>query len=353
MPKCLRTGVDTGTINAFLIHNWGPAVRARSLCTPLLILATIAALGAARAADEPPLIPLTAFFANPQASWEHRVSPDGTRLAWVAMRDGRATLHFRRVEETTARTVETARELRPPWGGSPSFWWSRDGKRLLFLLDRNGDENARVYAVDVEAEEPVARDLTPLDGVRVEFYRALSNEPDIAIVGHNGRTGRLFDLYRLNLATGELTITAENPGDVCGWSVAPIGRVRVRTRCLPDGGWTLEVPDGVGGWREMIRGSYGDHVRLLGFPPGLRYAWALSNRGRDRPRAGADRFAQWRRGADLRASEHRYRRRLRAGIRLAALRLGVAGVPGLALLRRRAAGRSRAVSQTPAHGAAS
>jgi dipeptidyl aminopeptidase/acylaminoacyl peptidase len=247
------------------------------------MLAAAAALApAARAAGEAPLVPLSAFFAPRQASWEHRISPDATRLAWIAMRDGRATLHFRRIEDTTARTVDTPRELRPPWIGLRSFWWSRDGKRLLFLMDRNGDENAHLYGVDVEAAEPVARDLTPLDGVRVEFHRALGNEPDVAIVGHNGRTGRLFDLYRLNLATGELTILAENPGDVCGWSVAPIGRVRARFRCRPDGGWTLDVPDGVGGWRAVIRAAYGDHVRLLGFPPGLRYAWALSNRGRDR-----------------------------------------------------------------------
>src|SRR5262249_57034779 len=58
---------------------------------PLLVIAT----AGARAADEPPLLPLNAFFAHPNASWEYRVSPDGTRLAWVAMRDGRATLHFR------------------------------------------------------------------------------------------------------------------------------------------------------------------------------------------------------------------------------------------------------------------
>jgi dipeptidyl aminopeptidase/acylaminoacyl peptidase len=41
------------------------------------------------------------------------------------------------------------------------------------------------------------------------------------------------------------------------------------------------VPDGVGGWREVVRGAYGDSLRMLGFQS-LRYAWALSNRGRDK-----------------------------------------------------------------------
>ena len=257
----------------------------------LPVLAVIAVAGGARAADEP-LIPLNAFFAHPSASWDYRVSPDGTRLAWIANKNGRATLHFRRLDETTARSIKTPREARAPWPGGESFRWSRDGKRLLLLMDSNGDENANLFAVDVEAAEPVARNLTPLDGVRVELVGTSNEDPNIAIVRHTGRTGRMFDLYRLNLSTGELTMFAENPGDVCSWSTSAVGRVRMRVRCLPDAVWTAEVPDGVGGWREVMRGSYGDHVRdpRLSAKPALCLG-ALEPRPQPR-RPGADRFAQ-------------------------------------------------------------
>jgi hypothetical protein len=124
----------------------------------LLALALLTITASARAADETPLLPLTAFFANPGASWDYRVSPDGSRLAWIAMSKGLATLHFRRLDETTARAVETPREARPPWFGGQSFVWSRDGKRLLLLMDGNGDENAHLFAVDTDAAEPVAKD---------------------------------------------------------------------------------------------------------------------------------------------------------------------------------------------------
>jgi len=254
----------------------------RSLCAALSMLAAALLAAPAHATGDPPLVPLGAFFANPKAAWEHRISPDGARLAWVAMHNGRATLHFRRLEETVARTVAAPRELRPPWGGSPSFWWNRDGKRLVFLMDRNGDENAHLYTVDLEAAEPMARDLTPLDGARVQFYRVLGNEPDALVIGHNGRIRDRFDLYRLDLATGALAMLAENPGDVCSWSVASTGQVRARFHCRADGGWSMTVPDGARGWRELVRGAYGDEVRLIGHPPGLSYAWALSNRGRRR-----------------------------------------------------------------------
>jgi dipeptidyl aminopeptidase/acylaminoacyl peptidase len=246
------------------------------------LCALVIAAASASAAEEAPLLPLSAFFANARASGDYRVSPDGGKLAWIAMSGGRATLHFRRLEETAAKTVETPREMRPPWPGGQTFWWSRDGKHILFLMDRNGDENAHLFSVDVEATEPLARDLTPFEGVRVEYVRALNDDPNAVMIAHTGRTGLMFDLYRLNLATGTLTMFAENPGNVCGWSTWQPNRLRLRIRCFADASWTAEVPDGVGGWRELMRGGYGDHVRILGYPQNPRYAWALSNRGRKR-----------------------------------------------------------------------
>ena len=257
-------------------------MRVQRAMLPLVAVFLVTVTAGPGAAEEAPLLPLNVFFANPDASWDYRVSPDGTRLAWIAMNRGRATLHFRRLDETTARIVETPREARAPWPGADTYGWSRDGKRLLFLMDGNGDENAHLFAVDTDAPDPVARDLTPLDGVRVQLVRALSDDPNAVIVSHTGRTGRMFDLYRLNLTTGQLALFAENPGDVCGWSMSQANRLRMRFRCLPDAGWVAEVPDGVGGWREAIRGAYGDHVRILGYPMNPRYAWALSNRGRNR-----------------------------------------------------------------------
>ena len=262
------------------------SVSTRRLVARLLIVAGVLALPAiGRAADEPPLLPLKIFFSNPASSWDHRVSPDGTHLAWVAMQDGRATLQFRRLDETTPRLIATPREAHGPWSGSNAFFWARDGRNLLFLMDRNGDENTHLFAVDVTAAEPAPRDLTPLDGVRVEFVRVLLNDPNAVMIRHNVRDRRLFDIYRLNLTTGEVTLEAENPGDVfaTGFSMTGTGGLRARFREMPGAGWVLEVPNRTGGgWRELIRGGYGDALRLLAYIPNSPHAWALSNLGRDR-----------------------------------------------------------------------
>ena len=155
----------------------------------------------------------------------------------------------------------------------------------LFLADRNGDENAHLFVVDTDATPPAPRDLTPLDGARVEFVRTINNTQDVVLVRHNGRTGQLFDLYRLNITNGQLESGVENPGDVCGWSVTPLGGVRVRYRCLTDGGFAADLADSTGGWRQLFRADYGDEFRLLGFQsqPALRLGavqpWPRAHRG--------------------------------------------------------------------------
>ncbi len=54
----------------------------------------------------------------------------------------------------------------------PNYFWSRDGKYILFVQDQGGDENYNVYAVNPNdvptsgAEVPAARNLTEAQKVR-------------------------------------------------------------------------------------------------------------------------------------------------------------------------------------------
>ena len=65
--------------------------------------------------------------------------------------------------------------LRPSarWAG---YFWTRDSKYILYVKDKDGDENFNVYAVDpaakaeAGADAPPSRDLTGVKGVRVQIY---------------------------------------------------------------------------------------------------------------------------------------------------------------------------------------
>src|SRR5438034_1509200 len=78
----------------------------RRLSASLLLLA-----GCTRAPSPttvtPPPIPLEAFFANRDTTYDHKVSPDGTRLAWIGMAEGRLTVHVRRLDGDDVVALDT------------------------------------------------------------------------------------------------------------------------------------------------------------------------------------------------------------------------------------------------------
>jgi dipeptidyl aminopeptidase/acylaminoacyl peptidase len=169
---------------------------------------------------EPPLIPLSALFSAPEAV-DDVISPDGTMLAWLAPWRGRLNIHVGDAKGRTRRRV-TADSVR----SITSFWWSADGKRLLYLQDRGGNEQYHLFVRTVRGTES-ARDLTPFSGVEVELVSLPSEAPSIAVVTLNQRDPRLADAYRLNLMTGTLELAAQNPGSFLGYVADARGTVRV------------------------------------------------------------------------------------------------------------------------------
>ena len=81
------------------------------------------------------LIPRDVLFGNPERL-SPRVSPDGTRLAWLAPVEGVLNVWVATIALEGARPVTDDRDR-----GIRSFLWAHDGIRLLYLQDRGGDEN--------------------------------------------------------------------------------------------------------------------------------------------------------------------------------------------------------------------
>lgn len=184
----------------------------------------------------PPLIPLGHFFDNPEKA-NAGLSPDGQTISYIAPRDGVLNVWIEPREGGEAVPVTDDRDR-----GVRSYFWSRDGRYILYVQDQGGNENYRVYAVDPRHPDRV-RDLTPFDGVRVGILKAPRATPREILITMNLRNPELFDVYRLRLATGKLTLVAENPGNILGWNVDRQGHVRAATRQTPEGDYEVLYRD--------------------------------------------------------------------------------------------------------------
>lgn len=185
---------------------------------------------------ELPLIPRRLLFGNPDRT-AVRLSPDGTFLSWLAPIDGVLNVWVApRSDPSAARPVthDTGR-------GIQRYLWSYTGTDLLYIQDRDGDENDHLYAVDVATTDPAVRDLTPIEGVQARIEGLSPRFPSTLLVGLNDRDPALHDLYRLDLATGARTLVEHNPSFV-GFLADDDFRVRVAVRQTSDGGMELLLP---------------------------------------------------------------------------------------------------------------
>ena len=158
-----------------------------------------------RAARQPPLIDVEEFFADPVFSGAS-ISPDGTRIAYLAPAHGRTNVWVRGIDEEHDKAVCVTHNARR---GIKTYYWTDDARWLLYRQDTDGNEDWHVYRVDLTAPEQPAVDLTPLPrGSRVVGFGPMKSVPGSILVGMNKRP-MFFDLFRIDVATGKTTLVRE------------------------------------------------------------------------------------------------------------------------------------------------
>ncbi|MGH9753867.1 MAG: alpha/beta fold hydrolase, partial [Blastocatellia bacterium] len=129
-------------------------------------------------------------------------------------------------------------------------FWSRDGKYILFVQDKGGDEDYNVYAVNpaetpsAGEEAPKARNLTDLKKVTAAIYAVPKSDPDSMYVGINDRDQAWHDLYKVKISTGERALIRKNTDRFTGWIFDLKDQLRLATRSANNGDTEVLRVDG-------------------------------------------------------------------------------------------------------------
>lgn len=214
------------------------------------------------------------FFRNSDRSG-YQISPDGNYFSFLAPYEDRMNIFVQRIgsEETVRLTSETARSVA-------GYMWGTN-ERILFMKDTAGDENFQLYGVNLDGND--LRAYTAFPGVRTTLIDDLEDVPNEVIIGMNKRQAEIFDPYRLNLETGELTQLAENPGNWQGYMTDHEGKLRVVT-AIVDGVNTqiLYREHEAEEFRPVLTTNFKESVDFMEFTPDNRNVYAATNLGRDK-----------------------------------------------------------------------
>lgn len=195
-------------------------------------------------------IPLSVLFGDPERVLPS-LSPDGTRLAWLAPDGGSLNLWLDDRPLTAA-----------PGRGVTAYRWMADGRHLIWIQDVDGDENWHLHCVDIGTG--AVRDLTPHPGVRAQIVAVSPSQPTVVLVGRNERNPRVFDLHRVDVETGVAELVALND-DVESWIVDRRLQLVGATRLGADGRISIDRWDEATGEWTTVLGDAGDDLAFLAY----------------------------------------------------------------------------------------
>ena len=224
-------------------------------------------------AELPELIPLRDFFRNPVESG-HSLSPNGEYIGFLKPWNSRMNIFVQKIgeEDATRVTSVTERDI-------PGFFWATDD-RIVYSLDKGGDENYHVFAINRDGSNEL--DLTPFEETRASVIDDLRDDPEHMLIRHNERDKRTFDVFRVNVNTGESERLVKNPGNLVSFLTDHDGKLRIAT--TTDGVNTSvlyrETEDDE--FRTILTTNFRESLSPLFFTYDNKNLYASSNIGRDK-----------------------------------------------------------------------
>ncbi|MES2655934.1 MAG: S9 family peptidase [Bacteroidota bacterium] len=223
--------------------------------------------------EKAPIVPLKDFFKNPDIAY-FMLSPVGDKIAFTKPYKNRMNVFTSTLggKDTTQITFVEDRDVQ-------GYFW-KTNNRIIYMRDNGGDENFHLYAVDADGKNQ--KDLTPFAKVNVQIVDDLEENENEVLIGMNKENPELFDVYRLNINTGALTLEAKNPGGVSNWITDHNGVVRIAMQSDGVNTNMLYRDDVKQPFKNVLTTNFKESVNPLFFTFDNKHVYASSNLGRDK-----------------------------------------------------------------------
>ncbi|MFI4938482.1 MAG: alpha/beta fold hydrolase [Candidatus Berkiellales bacterium] len=147
------------------------------------------------------MIPRSVLFSDPDKALP-KLNPQGNTLSFLAPHQGELNLWLAPIEALAEATPVSSSQ-----NPIQDHWWSARGDYLLYAHDYKGDENSQLYSYEIATGK--TRTYTQR-GAQARILMISEKTPEKILITLNERDRHYFDVYEVELATGQLNCIYEN-----------------------------------------------------------------------------------------------------------------------------------------------
>ncbi len=201
------------------------------------------------------------YFKKPSQS-SFQFSPDGKYVSYKQREeDGKSHVYIKNTEsDKISRAIEETDELIRGYG------WANEN-RLIYIMDKGGNENYHLFAVDLDGSNQV--ELTPFDDVRVSIINSLKEQKDHMIISMNKDNPQVFEPYKINIKTAKIEklYTNEDPANpISGYDFDKDGNLKAFTKQQNGTEYVLYYrTEKDGDFEKVIQTTWKDNFYIINF----------------------------------------------------------------------------------------
>ncbi|WDF54910.1 alpha/beta hydrolase family protein [Mucilaginibacter sp. KACC 22063] len=218
-------------------------------------------------------IPVLDFFKTPEKSY-YKISPDGKYISYLKPYKEKQNLFIQSLADGKEVMLTSFNDYPVK-----DYFWTYNNQ-IVLSQDIVAEDQFKMFALDVATMK--LRDILSLGKVQLRMLNRSRINPDIVTVALNKRDPANFDVYRLNIRTGELKMYIQNPGNFTWWFPDQDGKIRLVKSSDGVNEAILYRKDDNVPFRPIIVNNFKNQVQPIGFTADKKVFYALSNIGRDK-----------------------------------------------------------------------
>jgi RNA polymerase sigma factor (sigma-70 family) len=218
------------------------------------------------------IIPRELLFSEPLRC-NPKISPDGTKLAYIASVNNIMNLWIKTIDKDDDRVITDFKK------SSIFLYVWINNTYIIYLQDAEGTEEWLLYKLNIETGE--VKILTPYKNIKVGFFSAHCEEfPHELIISMNKDNRSIQDLYHVDLNSDKITLIKKNPGNITDWFIDHNFKPGAIVVTNDDGTSDLMVKDHENNcWKKLITWHIEElpWCRPVGFSKDNKYIYVIDS----------------------------------------------------------------------------